>query len=56
MDDVISVNFNHPTNVGILSYLGLPIRLERSVSVAGQIPSCSPSSVKEPYMKLGSHP
>lgn len=56
MSDSISVDFHHPTNVGILTYLGSPERLAKSVSEARDLPSCSPSSVNAPYMKLGSHP
>jgi hypothetical protein len=56
MDNSITVNFNHPANIGILSYLGSRERLEHSVSRARELPSCSPTSVKDPYTKLGSHP
>lgn len=56
MDNTISVNFNHPANAGILNYLGSRDRLLNSVSEARHIQSCSPTSVKDPYMKLGSHP
>jgi hypothetical protein len=56
MDNTISVNFNHPANVDILTYLGSRDRLLNSVSEARHIPSCSPASIKDPHMKLGSHP
>lgn len=56
MDNTIYVDFNHPAHVGILAYLGSPERLSKSVSEARHLPSCSPISVKDPYMKLGSHP
>jgi hypothetical protein len=56
MDDNTHVNFDHPANAGILGYLGSSERLKNSVSVARQNPSCSPRSVDDPYMKLGTHP
>ena len=56
MDKTISVDFNHPANVGVLTYLGAPERLSKSVSEARHLPSCSPTSVNSPYMSLGSHP
>ena len=56
MDNTISVDFNHPANVGILAYLESQDRLLNSASEARHIPSCTPASVKQPYMKLGCHP
>jgi len=56
MDHEIKVNFEHPANSGILKCLSSPERLKRSVSVARDYPSCSPESVYDPYMKLGTHP
>jgi hypothetical protein len=56
MDATISVSFDHPANAGILAYLGSRDRILNSVSVAREIPSCSPTSVNQPYMKVGMHP
>ena len=50
------VRFDHPANAGILSYLGDPGRLEESVSVAKDRPSCAPHEVEEPTLRLGAHP
>jgi hypothetical protein len=49
-------NFDHPANRGVLSYLGAPERLRRSVSEAALREDCSPAEVSDPYYKLGTHP
>jgi len=50
------VDFEHPANRRILTYLSDPDRLTRSVSVAKSERSCSPDDVEDPYLRLGAHP
>jgi hypothetical protein len=49
-------DFEHPDNRGVLSYLGAPERLRRSVSVAASRRECAPADIPDPYMTLGTHP
>ena len=50
------VDFDHPANRGILSYLGSPERLRRSVSSAASCRECAPADVPDPFHTLGTHP
>jgi len=50
------INFDHPANRDVLSYLGAPERLRRSVSAAAFREECSPEEIADPYNKLGTHP
>lgn len=50
------VNVDHPANRGVLTYLGDPDRLGRSVSSAKGERECRPGDVEQPYMTLGTHP
>src|SRR4051794_24613595 len=48
----IEVAFDNPANAGVLRHL----RGGRSLSLARGAGACSPESVREPYMNLGTHP
>lgn len=50
------LNIDHPANRGVLSYLGDPQRLARSVSVAASRADCAPADIPDPYHTLGTHP
>jgi hypothetical protein len=50
------VDFGAPVNASILTFLGSPKRLARSVSIVRDQPSCSPEAVKNALEKLGVHP
>ena len=50
------VNFEHPANRDVLSYLGGSERLRRSVSESAFREDCSPAEISDPYYKLGTHP
>jgi hypothetical protein len=52
----IRIATGHPANAGILDYLCARERLESSVSVARHMPDCSPESIEDPYLRLGTHP
>ena len=54
--DAPLINFDHPANRGVMSYLGAPERLRRSVSDAAFREECSPAEICDPYSKLGTHP
>src|SRR6476469_2042727 len=48
----IDVDFTNPANAGILRHL----QRGPSCSVAHDLAACSPESVDDPYMNLGTHP
>jgi hypothetical protein len=50
------MDLDHPSNAGILRYLGDPGRLARSSSVAREAVSLPPAGVADPYYRLGTHP
>lgn len=50
------VDLQNPFNAGILAHLSEPGRIGRSVSAARDCPSCSPDSVDDAHLRLGTHP
>ena len=50
------LNVDHPANRGVISYLGDPQRLARSVSAAASRTECTPADIPDPYYTLGTHP
>lgn len=44
----------HPANANLLKYLGSPSRLAGSRWADN--PSCSPDTVEQPFLRLGTHP
>jgi len=53
MSQIISVNFGHPANAGILRYLA---SRQDEADLPNCPPSLSPDEVDGPYMRLGTHP